>query len=112
LLLEAGHTWAAIRDKMDWNDALIDRSSKRFQEEWLAGFFCSRYSFCEAAIETGVSTQVNNEPPCERLAMAHRGSEMFFQKNFSGLNADTVRQGSPYVASRTGCTVHLREASG
>jgi hypothetical protein len=25
LLLEAGHTWAAIRDKLDCNDAFIDR---------------------------------------------------------------------------------------
>ena len=107
LLPEAGHTWAAIRDKLDCNDAFIDRWSKRFREERLAGFFCSRYSLCEAAIETGVSTQVNNEPPCERLAMAHRGSEIFFRKNFSGLNADKVRQGSPYDASRTGCTVYL-----
>jgi hypothetical protein len=26
LLLEGGHTWAAIRDKLDCNDAFIDRS--------------------------------------------------------------------------------------
>jgi hypothetical protein len=30
LLLEAGHSWAQIRDKMDCNDAFIDRWSKRF----------------------------------------------------------------------------------
>src|ERR1022692_2053195 len=39
LLLEAGHTWAAIRDKLDCNDAFIDRWSKRFREERLAGLF-------------------------------------------------------------------------
>jgi Homeodomain-like domain len=35
LLLEAGHTWAVIRDKLDCNDAFIDRWSKRFREERL-----------------------------------------------------------------------------
>src|SRR6266566_4020496 len=39
LLLEAGHTWAEIRDKLDCNDAFIDRWSKRFAQERLAGLF-------------------------------------------------------------------------
>ena len=39
LLLEAGHTWAQIRDKLDCNDAFIDRWSKRFGQERLAGLF-------------------------------------------------------------------------
>jgi transposase len=39
LLLEAGHTWAEIRDKLDCNDAFIDRWSKRFAAERLAGLF-------------------------------------------------------------------------
>src|SRR5204863_8174115 len=39
LLLEAGRTWAAICDKLDCNDAFIDRWSKRFREERLAGLF-------------------------------------------------------------------------
>src|SRR5262249_33725733 len=39
LLLEAGHTWAQIRDKLDCNDAFIDRWSKRFGRERLAGLF-------------------------------------------------------------------------
>src|ERR1700758_2520166 len=39
LLLEAGHTWAAIRDKLDCNDAFVDRWMKRFREERLAGLF-------------------------------------------------------------------------
>ena len=30
LLLAAGHGWAQIRDKLDCNDAFIDRWSKRF----------------------------------------------------------------------------------
>src|ERR1039457_2958805 len=30
LLLEAGHTWATIREKLDCNDAFIDRWMKRF----------------------------------------------------------------------------------
>src|SRR6266576_2930211 len=47
LLLEADHTWAAIRDKLDCNDAFIDRWSKRFREERLAGLF-SRHAGQEA----------------------------------------------------------------
>ena len=39
LLLEAGHSWAQIRDKLDCNDAFIDRWSKRFGRERLAGLF-------------------------------------------------------------------------
>jgi len=39
LLLAAGHTWAEIRDKLDCNDAFIDRWSKRFTAERLAGLF-------------------------------------------------------------------------
>ena len=39
LLLESGETWAKIRDKLDCNDAFIDRWSKRFQAERLAGLF-------------------------------------------------------------------------
>ncbi|SRR6266852_6591576 len=38
-LLEAGHTWAQIRDKLDCNDAFIDRWGKRFGRERLAGLF-------------------------------------------------------------------------
>src|ERR1700746_28875 len=37
LLLEAGHTWAQIRDKLDCNDGFIDRWNKRFGRERLAG---------------------------------------------------------------------------
>jgi len=39
LLLAAGHTWAEIRAKLDCNDAFIDRWSKRFVAERLAGLF-------------------------------------------------------------------------
>src|SRR6195256_3489324 len=51
LLLDAGHTWAAIRDKLDCNDAFIDRWSKRFREEQLAGLF-SRHAGQEASTLT------------------------------------------------------------
>src|SRR5712675_976006 len=51
LLLDAGHTWAAIRDKLDCNDAFIDRWSKRFREEQLAGLF-SRHAGQEATTLT------------------------------------------------------------
>ena len=39
LLLDAGHTWAAIRAKFDCTDSFIDRWSKRFVGERLAGLF-------------------------------------------------------------------------
>ena len=51
LLLEAGDTWAQIRDKLACNDAFIDRWSKRFAEERLAGLF-SRHAGQEASTLT------------------------------------------------------------
>jgi transposase len=39
LLLEAGDTWAQVREKLSCNDAFIDRWSKRFAQERLAGLF-------------------------------------------------------------------------
>jgi transposase len=51
LLLEAGHTWAAIREKLDCNDAFIDRWINRFRGERLAGLF-SRHAGQEASTLT------------------------------------------------------------
>ena len=48
LLLDAGETWAAIREKLDCNDAFIDRWSKRYLAERLAGLF-SRHAGQEAS---------------------------------------------------------------
>src|SRR5579864_7813829 len=48
LLLDAGETWAAIREKLDCNDAFIDRWSKRYLAERLAGLF-SRHASQEAS---------------------------------------------------------------
>jgi len=39
LLLAAGQTWAAVREKLDCNDAFIARWSRRFEAERLAGLF-------------------------------------------------------------------------
>jgi hypothetical protein len=39
LLLDAGHTWASIRAKLDCTDSFIDRWGKRFAAERLAGLF-------------------------------------------------------------------------
>ena len=39
LLLDADHTWAQIREKLDCTDSFIDRWSKRFVRERLAGLF-------------------------------------------------------------------------
>src|SRR5258708_22617065 len=51
LLHEAGHTCVGIRDKLDFNDAFIDRWRKRFREERLAGLF-SRHAGQEATTLT------------------------------------------------------------
>jgi transposase len=51
LLLEAGHTWAHIRDKLDCNDTFIDRWGKRFGQERLAGLF-SRHAGPQASTLT------------------------------------------------------------
>ena len=47
LLLDTGQTWAQIRAKLDCNDAFIDRWSKRYLAERLAGLF-SRHAGQEA----------------------------------------------------------------
>ena len=39
LLLDAGHTWAWVREKLDCRDSFIDRWNKRFRAERLAGLF-------------------------------------------------------------------------
>jgi transposase len=39
LLLEGGNTWSEIRQKLSCNDDFIDRWSKRFAQERLAGLF-------------------------------------------------------------------------
>lgn len=51
LLLESGDTWSTIRGKLDCNDAFIDRWSKRFVAERLAGLF-SRHAGQEASTLT------------------------------------------------------------
>jgi transposase len=51
LLLEAGHTWAQIREKLDCNDAFIDRWGKRFDQDRLAGLF-SRHAGQQATTLT------------------------------------------------------------
>ena len=39
LLLDSGHTWASICDKLDCPDSFVARWSKRFAAERLAGLF-------------------------------------------------------------------------
>ena len=46
LLLDEGRTWAEIRAKLDCNDSYIDRWSKRFASERVAGLF-PRYAMRE-----------------------------------------------------------------
>jgi transposase len=51
LLLEAGNTWTQVREKLSCNDAFIDRWTKRFAAERLAGLF-SRHAGQEASALT------------------------------------------------------------
>jgi transposase len=51
LMLEEGETWARIREHLACNDAFIDRWSKRFADERLAGLF-SRHAGQEATTLT------------------------------------------------------------
>jgi len=44
LLLDAGHTWAAIRDKLDCNDAFIDRWSSDFGKSGWQGCSAARWA--------------------------------------------------------------------
>jgi hypothetical protein len=53
LLLNGGQTWAAIRDNLDCTDSFIDRWSKRFVQERLAGLF-SRHAGGEPTTLTPV----------------------------------------------------------
>lgn len=51
MLLDEGHTWADIREKLACNDSFIARWSKRFAEERLAGLF-SRHAGQQATTLT------------------------------------------------------------
>jgi len=76
LLLDSGHTWAAIRDKLDCTDSFIDRWSKRFLEERLAGLF-SRHAgqlatTLTAAMEARIlEWSVKRKPPMGQRTGAH-----------------------------------------
>ena len=86
LLLEAGDTWAQLRDKLSCNDAFIDRWRKRFAAERLGGLF-SRHAGQEAttltpALEARIlewtvkrkpvdSTHWSTRKLAERLGISH-----------------------------------------
>ena len=86
LLLEAGDTWAQLRDKLSCNDAFIDRWRKRFAAERLGGLF-SRHAGQEAtaltpALEARIlewtvkrkpvdSTHWSTRKLAEQLAISH-----------------------------------------
>ena len=86
LLLEAGDTWAQLRDKLSCNDAFIDRWRKRFAAERLGGLF-SRHAGPQAttltpALEARIlewtvkrkpvdSTHWSTRKLAEQLAISH-----------------------------------------
>jgi transposase len=68
LLLEGGDTWSQIREKLSCNDSFIDRWSKRFNEERLAGLF-SRHAGQEpstltARLEARILEWTVKRKPC------------------------------------------------
>jgi hypothetical protein len=62
LLLSEGRTWAEIRAKLDCSDSYIDRWSKRFAADRLAGLFArhagrERYKVTDRLQRPGVRSQ-------------------------------------------------------
>ena len=69
LLLDAGHTWAVIRQKLDCTDSFIDRWSKRFAADRLAGLFArhagrERYKVTDR-IEARVLARTTKHKPAD-----------------------------------------------
>jgi transposase len=58
LLLEAGETWARAREKLSCNDAFIDRWSKRFREERLAGLFSRHAGRQASTLSPGLEARI------------------------------------------------------
>jgi transposase len=58
LLLEAGETWARTREKLSCNDSFIDRWSKRFREERLAGLFSRHAGQPAATLTPGLEARI------------------------------------------------------
>lgn len=79
LLLADGLTWAEIRAKLDCSDSFIDRWSKRFESDRLAGLFArhaGRERYTVASHNTSIritaanrATKRHNRPPV-RSAMS------------------------------------------
>ncbi len=68
LLLDGGETWAQIRSKLSCSDAFIDRWSKRFRQERLAGLF-SRHSGQEPSTLTpALEAMTSDDPDFEKTA--------------------------------------------
>jgi transposase len=69
LLLSEGRTWAEIRAKLDCSDSYIDRSSKRFAADRLAGLFArhagrERYKVTDR-IEARVLARTTKHKPAD-----------------------------------------------
>src|SRR5580704_14973447 len=58
LLLDAGHTWASIREKLDCTDSFIDRWGKRFATERLAGLFSRHAGQLPTTLTPALETRI------------------------------------------------------
>src|SRR6187551_685852 len=78
LLLSEGLTWAEIRTKLDCSDSYIDRWSKRFAADRLAGLFArhvgrERYKVTDRVEARVLALTTNKSPPTARR-IGRRGS--------------------------------------
>src|SRR6201987_2043133 len=71
LLLEAGHTWAQIRDKLDCNDGFIDRWNKRFGRERLAGLFSRHAGHGPSKLTPGLEARIWATPGLKPQRLDH-----------------------------------------
>jgi transposase len=58
LLLDAGHTWCSIREKLDCTDSFIDRWGKRFATERLAGLFSRHAGQLPTTLTPGLEARI------------------------------------------------------
>src|SRR3984893_1789278 len=58
LLLDAGHTWASVREKLYCTDSFIDRWGKRFATERLAGLFSRHAGQLPSKLTPGLEARI------------------------------------------------------
>lgn len=106
LLLADGLTWAEIRAKLDCSDSFIDRWSKRFESDRLAGLFArharrERYKVTDR-LEAGLARTTRHKPAD---GSTHRSS----RKLAAGLGGDISHMTVVGIWAKHGIKPHLLE---